>query len=218
MTQYTPLASTIWTVIHSARDDRAPAKDEFARLYRPPVVRYLRGRGVDRESAEDLAQDVFVRIFQKALLRQVEESRGRFRSFLLGVTNNILREHAARSRGHGRPVSLEASQIDVPGRGESRFTREWMLHLVRLAMDRLAEGGNPAEKRDLAVFRAFIARRPSYEALAARFGLSASGVKNALYESKQRLRREVTALVNAYAMSREEFLDELAAFDVETLA
>ncbi len=223
MTSFLPRASTLWTVIHSAREHRAPARDEFVRLYRPPVVRYLRGRGVDRETAEDLAQEVFLRIFQKELLRKVEQSKGRFRSFLLGVANNILREEAERrgagKRGGGAAlVSLEATGLEVAAGGEREFTRGWMLHLVRLAMKRLEETGGDAAKRDLAVFREFTLRRPSYETLSARFGLSTSGVKNALYETKQRLRREVGGLINAYTTSSDEFVQELAAFEVETLA
>lgn len=215
MTRFIPFASTIWTVIRSSKEDPRGALDGVAKLYRAPVVSYLRAQGVSAEEAEDLSQEVFLRIFQKELLSRVERSKGRFRSFLLGVTNNILREHRERSRAkkRGMPIALE---VDVAAPDERTFTHGWMLHLLRTAMERIAESVSEGVRRDLEIFRGSLAARASHADLASRYSVSATGVKNALYRTKQRLRSEVAKLINAYAVSPEDFREELAAFDAES--
>ena len=215
MTRFVPFASTIWTLIRSSKEDPRTVAGEVARLYRPPVVSYLRGRGVDSEQAEDLAQEVFLRIFEKRLLSKVEESRGKFRSFVLGVANNILREHrertGAKKRGEGRvPIALDE---EIPADGERSFTHAWMLHLLRLAMKALE---SEAARRDLEVFRSFVGCGPSYEELATQLGITTTAVRNALYRTKERLRAEVSKLINRYTITAEDFRDELAAFEAES--
>src|SRR5262245_15819238 len=131
MTRFVRFASTMWTLVHRAREDAREGLDALVVLYRPPIVRYLRARGAG-DLSEDLAQEVFMRIFQKDLLQKVEESRGLFRSFLLGVTNNVLREARERERTQKRGadasrISLREAEASVAAREESDFTREWML-------------------------------------------------------------------------------------------
>ena len=222
MTRFVRFASTVWNLVHSAREDAKGGLDALVVMYRPPIVRYLRSRGAG-DQAEDLAQEVFLRIFQKDLLQKVDRSRGRFRSFLLGVANNVLRETRERDRAQKRGadashVPLPQSDAPAPAQEENAFTREWMLHLVRLATERLAGSPTAAVRRDLLIFRGYAARRVPYEGLASEFGVTVTAVKNAIYETKQRIRREVAALVNTYALSREDFRDELALFDSHTSA
>lgn len=221
MSGFVRFASTIWTVIRSARKDNAAGMDELVRLYRTPVVRYLRQRGAGPEQAEDLVQEVFLRIFQKDLLRKVEQAKGRFRSFLLGVTNNIAREQADRDRAQRRGggdihVPLDEAAMAAPAREQERFAREWMLHLVRLSMDGLSAAPVPAVRRDLEIFRRFIGGGTSYQLLAADFGVTPVAVKNALYETKRRMRDRVTRLINGYTLSREDFAREMEEFDALT--
>lgn len=222
MPEFAPFASTVWTLIHRARANATDSLNRLVTLYRKPVERYLRQRGADDGQAEDLAQEVFVRIFQKDLLKQVDRAKGRFRSFLLGVANNILREHSERARAQkrgagARHVSLEAAGIDVARRDEEEFTHDWMLHLVRLAMEELARSSRAAVRRDLEVFRSHLRSRPSHQALAAEFGIAPDAVKHAIHETKRRIRREVAALVNAYTCSPDDFTAEMAAFDRHAL-
>ncbi|MBI2932870.1 MAG: sigma-70 family RNA polymerase sigma factor [Planctomycetes bacterium] len=207
MSRFVRFSSTLWTVVHSAGAGDKDALEAFARQYREPVVRYLRARGLAREVADDLAQEVFLRLFQKDLLAKVDRSRGKFRSFLLGVTNNVLREHRAADR---RRMALPR---EVPAQDEEDFAREWMLHLVDIAVRTLAQSERDNVRRDLAIFRACLWDRLSYAQLAAAFDVNLDAVKNALYETRRRIREEVGTLVNAYACSRADFADEMAAYD-----
>lgn len=215
-------ASTIWSVVHSAGENRQTAYAELMGAYRTPVVRYLRGRGVDVETAEDLAQEVFLRLFHKSLLEKIAASKGKFRSYLLGVTNNILREHreragAARRGGGAKAVTLEPSRFEAPAEEREDFDREWMLHLVRLAVKRIQESSSDAGKRDLGIFLEHLRERPSYEELARRFRATTTTVKNAVQGIRKRIRHEVARLVAMYAYSDGEFEEEMTAFERQGL-
>ena len=217
MSKFVRFQSTIWTMIRDAKADSPGAFDALVHLYREPVRRYLRSRNIRRELAEDLVQDVFLRVFQKDLLQKVEESKGKFRSFLLGVTNNIIRESVSRAQAAKRGgsevhIPLEDSGLDVEAKDEKDFEREWMLHLVRLAMKSLASSRSEAVRRDLSIFRKFMRDRPSYEDLQKEFSISAHGVKNALYETRKRIKKEVEGLVNSYTFSARDFDDEMSIF------
>ena len=54
--------------------------------------------------------------------------------------------------------------------------------------------------------------RPSYEDLQKEFSISAHGVKNALYETRKRIKKEVEGLVNSYTFSARDFDDEMSIF------
>jgi RNA polymerase sigma-70 factor (ECF subfamily) len=218
MTRFVRFASTIWSVIRSGQKEPGEAIDALTRFYREPVRRYFRAEGVSREDAEDLVQELFLRIFEKDLLQKVEEAKGKFRSFLLGVANNLLRDHL--DRVHAKKRGGDAVRVpmeDVPAADEPVFTREWMLHLTREAIERLMESPEPSIRRDVRIFRAFLRSGPSYAALADEFGVTVHAIKNALYETKRRIRDEVGNLVNAYTCSPEDFQDEMEAFDLESL-
>jgi hypothetical protein len=58
--------------------------------------------------------------------------------------------------------------------------------------------------------------RPSYEELQKEFSISAHGVKNALYETRKRIKKEVEGLVNSYTFSAKDFNDEMSIFDSQS--
>ena len=152
--------STLWTVIRGAgRGDEAALRD-FVLKYRPPVLAYLGRRGF-RAEAEDLAQEVFLRVFQDRVLLKADPSLGRFRSLLLSVTRHVLGHHVERELAKKRqppPPAAEPSDVD------DAFDREWVSHLIEIALARLAkehpnyhealraslEGGTPADYNHVA--------------------------------------------------------------------
>src|SRR5262245_43126139 len=91
MTMLRPFQTTIWTSIRQAKEGRSTALNDFALKYRDPVVAFIVRQGYAAEDAEDLAQEVFMIVFRDRLLARAEESKGRFRSFLLGIVKNVMR-------------------------------------------------------------------------------------------------------------------------------
>ena len=132
---------TRWSLLGAAQGGDAPAQEALVKLYLPPVIRYLRASGAGQD-AEDLAQEVFLRLFHRDVLARADPHAGRFRSLLLAVARNVLRgertKAQAQKRGGGRELlSLEEDQ--VPQAEREAFDREWLLSLLERAIERLAQ-------------------------------------------------------------------------------
>ena len=80
-------------------------------LYWYPLYAYVRRCGHDAEDAQDLTQGFIARLLEKHSLRQFQEERGRFRSFLLASLKHFLANERdavrAQKRGGGlAPIPL----------------------------------------------------------------------------------------------------------------
>src|SRR4051812_23509145 len=88
--------TTLWTQILKASETNAtPAQRQqctemLATNYWPPIYKFIRRRGYDRESAEDLTQAFFAVFFEKCYFEDAERRRGKFRAFLLKAVKNFL--------------------------------------------------------------------------------------------------------------------------------
>ncbi len=129
--------TTVWTVIREAGDQDPRALESFASNYRAPVLKYIRGRGLGAGDAEDLCQDVFVRVFGGKVLAKADAAKGRFRSLLLTVVRRVIQDWLRRRRPE---VSLQ--EFD-PADRDPDFDREWVLHLTERALQRLHEKKSP---------------------------------------------------------------------------
>ena len=68
------------------------------------------------DEAEDLAQEVFLRLFKDGVLEQADRSKGRFRHLVLAVTKNVVGNHLtyirAKKRG-GDAVKSALGDMEV---------------------------------------------------------------------------------------------------------
>ncbi len=130
--------TTIWTTIHQAGEHDAVALQDVAQQYRQPVLEYVRRRGFQGNDAEDICQDVFVRVLQGGVLAKADRQRGRFRSLLLSVTTHVILDRLRKRRE--TPVEdLETESRE----SEREFNQEWALHLTERALDRMRDEGSP---------------------------------------------------------------------------
>lgn len=134
--------TTIWTVIRDAAGNAEAAQDRFARTYRDPVLAFLRARGAAEQDADDLCQDVFVRVFRSGVLQRADRERGRFRALLLTIAKRVMIDRA-RKRVEA-PVEDPEPSPDPRGARDEGFDREWVLHLLARAMERLREDHLPS--------------------------------------------------------------------------
>jgi RNA polymerase sigma factor (sigma-70 family) len=211
--------TTLWSEIARAGAGNLAAMNDFLRRYQGPVYEYLVARGLQAADAEDVTQDVFQRILQADLLRKADQERGRFRSLLLGITKNILRERGRRNRtrkrGGGRKeVSLNPDLDDAPEpvlavHRDERFDRIWVAHLVDAAIQEAERTDRRRGTRYMEVLAARTVDQMKYQELAARFRLSLQDVKNHLHRARLEVGRQVRRLVGSYASSLEEFREEL---------
>lgn len=91
------------------------ALDQLCRIYRPPLIAYLRRSGKTPEDAEDLVQGFIARLLARDDLGGVSADKGRFRTFLL----TSLRNHVIHQAQHDRAIKRGGGQVPVPIDGEN---------------------------------------------------------------------------------------------------
>src|SRR5271169_6250710 len=108
--------TTEWlTVAAASAEGTAEARaalEELYRLYCYPVYAFIRRRGHGRQDAQDLTQDFFVHLLEKATLGRADSQRGRFRSFLLGALDHFLAHAVERARAGKRGGGCELVSLD----------------------------------------------------------------------------------------------------------
>ncbi len=210
--------TTVWSMVLDAGDGRSTAVEQLVVRYRPAVVRFSRARGLSPADAEDVAQDVFLRLFEQRVLTRADPARGRFRSLLLAVTRHVIARHAerraARKRGGGRaPVSLDHAADDGFRLGDALateardelFDREFLACLLARALRRLQEQ-NPSYHEAIA---AFLLEERSQREIARELGVREGDVRNRVSRGRAKLARLLRDEVEGYASSPGEFEDEL---------
>lgn len=202
-----PFQSTLWTVIRGADRGEESALREFTLKYRGPIVAYIARRGLAND-AEDLAQEVFLRLLQDGVLSKADPSRGRFRSLLLAVTRHVIGHHrdreSAQKRGGGRVRSLDG--VDVSSQEpDEHFDREWVGHLVEVSLARLAR---EHPNYHGALHRSVLDGTPCAE-IARSLGTTEGDVHNLIHRGKKKIADYLREQVQEYSLSREDYDEEL---------
>ncbi len=202
-------AATRWSVVLAAKGRSGThtrrALEELIRIYWFPVYAYIRRQGQAPPQAEDLTQEFFTRLLEKKQLAIADQSKGRFRNFLLTAVKRFLvnewDKSQALKRGGGRTVismdSLEAETrysiepVDdmTP---ERLFQRRWALAVLDQVLLLLRLEHEQAGKAGL--FEALgptlaAGAEESYACLAAALGMSEGAVKVAAHRMRRRYRQ-----------------------------
>lgn len=205
----TEFSDTHWSAIEAAQGGDASALEAIVAKYRPAVVRFVERRGFQRD-AEDLAQEVLVRLILQGALARVSPTKGRFRSLVLAVTRHVIGNHLeylnAAKRGGGKVLSLPDVEIEAE-QPDDEFDRAWVKNLIRQAMARL-ETLHPRYHK--AIQRFALDGVPQAE-VADELGASRQDVKNYVRRGRARLAELVTEEIRSYCASADEVEEELAA-------
>lgn len=224
-------ATTRWSLVAAARDPAAPdsrqALADLCRAYWYPVYAYVRRRGHGHHAAQDLTQAFFTRLLARNDLAAADQTRGRFRSFLLTACQHFLaNEHdrdTAKKRGGGKAhvpldfegadgrYSLEPADETTP---ERLFDRRWALELLDRAVTELR-----AEYEQSGRGKLFDALKDSlaggaeagYAELAAGLGMTEGAVKVAVHRLRQRYKDRLRAVIADTVATPEEVDDEIRA-------
>jgi RNA polymerase sigma factor (sigma-70 family) len=229
--------TTHWSQVVAAGDPAEPeARAALAALcgrYWYPLYAFIRRRGHDPASAEDLVQGFFAALLEKDGLSSVDRSKGRFRSFLIAACCHFLsnrRDHdRALKRGRGRVfVPIDTLQAEDRYRreptheltAERLFERRWATTLLDHVLDRLGAEFSAAGKGGL-----FEALRPAllgsvekvpYARIAAELGCSESAARLSAHRLRARyralLRQEVARTLADPDAVDDEIRDLFAAF------
>lgn len=194
------MPSTIWTTILDYRRDPEKAKEMLARRYHRPVYEFNLRQGLSPDDAEDLTQEVFLRVCTETFLRRAEEIRGKFRTVLLSVAKHVLvsfyRYRYAQLRD--RRLEVPLSEMDIPQKEPSdpEFDRLWVKNLVARAMEQLRDD------RGIAALRLQLAGK-SYQNIARELGCKSTDVTNWIHKAKERLRDEIERMIGEYSTHAE---------------
>lgn len=202
------MATTEWSQVLAARDGsdtRARAAlERLCRTYWEPLYAYIRSRGSNVEDASDLTQAYFTEFLDKGFLDDVDPSKGRFRSFLLGSLRHFLAHQRERSqalkRGGGSlTISLDLAAAERRYRNqpateemspEEMFEHRWALTVLDRAMDRLGQEAEQAGTGGhFAQLRQYLTSGGSqvpYREVADVLGMSEGAVKTAVHRLRKR--------------------------------
>jgi RNA polymerase sigma-70 factor (ECF subfamily) len=219
--------STQWSLVLRARESTADARtalDRLCRVYRPPVIAYIRCRGYGGDAAEDLTQTFFTHFVEDAYHASADPARGRFRAFLLVALKRFLINHDAEThtRKRGGDISLcrfDDSQLGLdqvpvgePG-PEHAFERSWAMAVLDAAMRKLRNEAEQAGKAAMFERLAeFLTERPDeadYERAAQSLQLRRNTLAVAVHRLRQRLRELVRAELAQTTAAREDLESEL---------
>jgi len=183
-------------VVRLAQQGREPAFRELVRRYERPVFSLVYRMVRDREAAEDLAQDTFVKVLNH-IDRYSPEFK--FSSWLFKIANNVAIDHLRRRR---------VDTVSIDGAPDATTAAEVEASAIQLA----AEQESPLDElasRELgsAIERAIGALRPqyracimlrhvegrSYEEIAATLDIPVGTVRSRLHRGRTELRSLLAA-------------------------
>jgi len=225
--------ATQWSAIaalsRATGDERTRAFAVVVETYWKPVYKYVRFKWKKgNEDAKDLTQGFFARALEKDFFKSFDPAKARFRTFLRTCLDGyVANENKAAGRlkrgGDAIMLSLdfenaenELRNIAAPAAGamDEYFEQEWIRSFFGLAVQRLEEVcAADGKEKHFALFSRYdlndeATDKPTYEKLAAEFGLSISDVTNYLAFARREFRTIVLDKLRELTMSDDEFRDE----------
>lgn len=222
--------TTHWSVVLAAGGaDTTSSRDALARLcqtYWHPLYAYVRRVGHSPHDAQDLTQEFFARLLEKNFLTGADESRGRFRSFLLASLKHFLANEWDKARAQKRggaqiPISIDLASAETSCQwepadsttAEKIFERRWALTLLDGVLRRLREeyvqDGKENLFEQLKPTLTEASRTVRYAEIAVRLDTSEGSVKVAVHRLRQRYREVLRAEIAETVATPAEVEDEL---------
>src|ERR1700722_7844195 len=166
--------------------DDAASFGELLNRNRILVVNYLSRMVVNRAIAEELAQDVFIRVYRS---RRTYEPTAKFSTWLYRITTNVALNHFRDEKRAQNQISLdvqEAVQVrrETQDRApliEDRLVREVVARQIRYAVRAL-----PPKQRAAVVMHKY--EEMDYARIAQVLGCSPSAVKALMFRAYETLR------------------------------
>jgi RNA polymerase sigma-70 factor (ECF subfamily) len=223
-------ALTHWSVVLAAGRTDSPlvheALEKLCRTYWPPIYAFVRRQGYDPHDAQDLTQGFFARLLEKNSFADADQSKGRFRSFLLGALKHFLANEwdkaNAQKRGGGKIVipidvaTVETSCGFEPAdtlTADKVFERRWAVTLLDQVLRRLrleyVSDGKEEMFNQLKQTLTGASRSVPYAEIAVRLQTSEGAIKVAVHRLRQRYRELLRAEIAGTVANVAEVEDEI---------
>jgi RNA polymerase sigma-70 factor, ECF subfamily len=180
------------------RDDNAGAFEELVLRYQARLVTVLEHLMHSRELGEDLAQEVFLRVYRA---RKSYQPEAKFCTWLFTIANNVAknakrtnarrREVSVSAKAHEEnPLKLENMALAASGLMPARqLDKSERADMVRLAVSSLDERQRLALM--LSKFEGM-----SYEEIATAMEISVKAVKSLLFRARENVRERLEPYIN----------------------
>jgi len=175
-----------------------PAFAYLVQKYRRPMVGFLHRLCHNPAAAEELAQEVFLRVYRS---RSSYEASAKFSTWIYRIATNLAVNHARDTR-HERPqVTVRLDEPD-PETGttpdladESLTVEEQLLQRERLAAIRSKINALPERQRLAVIMHKY--QQMDYRQIAEVLKLSESATKSLLFRAYETLREQLKEFVSA---------------------
>jgi RNA polymerase sigma factor (sigma-70 family) len=189
--------TTHWSVVLEAGQTDSPqateALEHLCRCYWYPLYVFVRRKGHSQPDAQDLTQQFFARFLERKYVELADQSRGRFRTFLIRSLEHFLinewsKGRAAKRGGARQVISLDEQETEnryLAERSDQAapdklFEKRYAMSLLEQVMGRLREEFTTPEKQQLfEALKISIWGEPaetSYEHIGARLGMAEAAV------------------------------------------
>jgi RNA polymerase sigma-70 factor (ECF subfamily) len=187
-------------------DVKAGDEHSFALLlqrYRSPLVNFLYRMVRNREQAEDLAQEVFIRVYRA---RADYVPSAKFTTWLFRIATNLALNSVRDNRHQRMEISLDAPVIADAEEGDERpldvadkhpDIEQHLVEEVRRKMIRQAIEKLPEKQRAAVLLHKY--QELDYNEIAKILECSESALKSLLFRAYETLRMELAPLVAAGA-------------------
>lgn len=224
--------TTRWSVVLRAGaeqlspEEERQALEDLCRTYWYPLYSFVRRKGYDAESAQDLTQGFFEQLLERNTFAVADRERGRFRTFLLHALTNYL--HTAREktlsqkRGGGHEhfsldatiaderFALEPATHDTP---ERAYDRGWVETLLAKVMDLLrSEATRAGEEPRFERLKVFLVENQTagtFAEMAETYGTTEASLKGHVRRLRARFRELLRDEVAQTVASGSDVDDEL---------
>src|SRR5277367_2041835 len=173
-----------------------PAFDYLVQKYRRPIVSFMYRMARNASAAEDLAQEVFLRVYRS---RESYEASAKFTTWLYRIATNLAVNHARDTR-HERPentVSLDEPDedsgrtLDLPDRTPS--AEETIVRRERMLAIRSKVEALPEQQRLAVIMHKY--QQMDYKQIAEVLKKTESATKSLLFRAYETLREQLKEFV-----------------------
>jgi RNA polymerase sigma-70 factor, ECF subfamily len=172
------------------------AFDFLVQKYRRPLVSFMYRMARNTAAAEDLAQEVFLRVYRS---RQTYEASAKFTTWLYRIATNLAVNHARDTRKERPEVTVSLDEPDeetgttMDVRDASMTVEENLVRQERMAAIRSKVEALPERQRLAVVMHKY--QQMDYKQIADVLKLSESATKSLLFRAYESLREQLKEFV-----------------------
>lgn len=190
------IPSTHFSLLHALNEEgrREEAWAVFQNRYGNVLLGWCLRRGLSADTAEDLTQDILLKLFLELPRHVHDPARGRFRAWLKAVVNNALTDWWRRQEQRPEPAGIggtafqeQLGNLAGPAEELSSLLEEQANTVAVAVLERVR--GRVKESTWQAFYQTWMEQRPAEE-VAVELGLTVGTVYKATYRVKQLLQEE----------------------------